>query len=295
MNRTDFLKSLGALALTTSNMELKAFINHTQNLENNEEMPALFIGHGSPMNAIKENDFTKNLFEIRKKLPTPKAIMVVSAHWLTKGTYIATTKFPETIYDFGGFPDELFQVKYPAPGAPELASQIAHDINEQRKYIVHEDNQMGLDHGTWTVLKHMYPEANIPVFQLSIDYGASLDYHYQLAGYLQYLRQKGILIISSGNVVHNLRALKWSEKSPTPYEWAIEFDQFVKNNLDSKNDHSLINYQKTTKIGNLAHPSNDHYLPLLYTIGLKTPQDNLIHLFEGMDMGSISMRCFMFK
>lgn len=293
MKRKDFLQTLGVLALSSTTMELKAFLNQTSGLSNNETMPALFIGHGSPMNAIQDNNFTRKLSEIGNNLPKPVAILVVSAHWLTKGTYVSMTANPETIYDFGGFPEELFRIKYPAIGAPDLAQSIAKDINAKGSAKIHEDNQMGLDHGTWTVLKHMYPKADIPVFQLSIDYQAQMEYHYNLATYLQYLREKGILVISSGNIVHNLQALKWQEKHATPYDWAIEFDEFVKINIDINNHIDLINYKKINKISNLAHPSNDHYLPLLYSLGIKKANDTVTHLFEGIEMGSISMRCFM--
>jgi 4,5-DOPA dioxygenase extradiol len=255
----------------------------------NVTMPVLFIGHGNPMNAIYNNPFTQSLAsegESLKKLQ-PAAILVISAHWLSNGTNVSVTPNPATIHDFSGFPEELFHVQYPAPGAPELAIKTKNLITS---VMVTEDNKWGLDHGAWSILKHMFPLADIPVFQLSIDYKKPPQWHFDLAKELKPLRKKGVLIIGSGNIVHNLYMVDFSE-SAKPFSWAIEFDELVKSRLLNKDFDALINYKD---IGNsyLAVPSNDHYLPLMYTLGLVDKDESLIFIYEEIQNATISMRSF---
>lgn len=263
-------------------------LNELQKGENTERMPVMFIGHGNPMNALYDNAFTKKLHTLKNGISKPKAILVVSAHWLTRGTFVSTNPSPKTIYDFGGFPEELYKVKYEPIGSPEFAKEIKEKINYTK---VEEDNSMGLDHGAWTILKHIYPEADIPTFQLSIDYAKPASYHYELAKQLNFLRNKGVLIIGSGNIVHNLGMVDFN--NPTgAYDWAIEFDSNVKKLLDKGDDASLINYEKLGKSALLSIPTNDHYLPMIYILGLKNKDEKVSYLYESMEMGSLSMRSF---
>lgn len=253
--------------------------------------PVLFIGHGSPMNALMDTAFTQRLAKLGQTLEKPKAILVVSAHWLTRGTWVATSPNPETIYDFGGFPKELSQVVYAAPGAPEIAKETATLLKD--KAAVQHDNEMGLDHGAWTVLKHIYPKADIPVFQLSIDFYQTPQYHYDLAKYLSSLREKGVMIIGSGNIVHNLRQIDWKNPSGG-FDWAAEFDETVKKYVNEKNHQGLIDYSKLGTAAAQSIPTNDHYLPLLYTLALQGEKEQAQHIYEGLEYGSISMRCIQF-
>ncbi len=291
MKRGDFIKTLGGLAIM-STLDLKAFGNEMLSEKKTSKMPALFIGHGSPMNAIEENTFTKSLHKLGKDLETPKAIMVVSAHWQTRGTFVHTTQLPKTIHDFGGFPQALFDVQYPAKGSPEFANMVSNQITSTQ--VLH-DNEWGLDHGSWAVLKQMYPNANIPVFQMSLDFTKGPAYHYTLAKQLDALRNKGLLILGSGNIVHNLGMLNWDNPTAKAYDWAIEFDDIVKNNLIQHNHTPLINYTQLGKAAQLSIPTNEHYLPMLYAAALQQKNEDLHFLYEEMQMGSISMRCFMIK
>jgi len=265
-------------------------LNNYQNKTNVDKMPVLFVGHGNPMNAITDNIYRKTWIEIGEKLVLPKAILCISAHWLTNGTYVCMVEKPRTIHDFGGFPKELFQQQYPAPGSMEFASMTIENI---QLISVRKDYEWGFDHGAWSVLMNMYPKANIPVFQMSIDYSKPPEYHFNLAKQLSFLRSKGVLILASGNIVHNIQMAKWGNNS-IPYDWAIEFDNLVKNNIESNNPKPLIEYQRTGNLANLAHPSNDHYLPLMYTLGLRDEKDQFEFFNEGIDMGSMSMRSIVF-
>ncbi len=251
--------------------------------ENGHLMPTLFIGHGSPMNGIENNTFSEQWAKMGKEIPEPKAVLVVSAHWLTKGTFVTAMEHPKTIHDFGGFPKELFEVQYPANGDPDLALETQKLV---KTTAVGLDHEWGLDHGTWTVVRHMYPHANIPVLQISIDYGRDMSYHYELAKQLRDLRKKGVLIIGSGNIVHNLRMVVW-DKLNTPnyaYDWAREINEKIKT-LILKDDHqALIHYEKLGKDALLAIPTPDHYIPLLYTLGLKVANEK-VHLFNDMAVG----------
>ncbi|HQW47659.1 MAG TPA: 4,5-DOPA dioxygenase extradiol [Chitinophagaceae bacterium] len=286
MTRKTFLKYLTLLPLSSCAMNISEFENSLDASFSSDKMPLLFVGHGNPMYAISENKYKKAWEDMGKNLPRPKAILCISAHWLTNGTSVAMTEKPKTIHDFGGFPKELFDVQYPAPGAPDYAKMAASTIQSIK---VHEDFEWGLDHGAWSVLKNMYPQAEVPIFQMSIDYGKSPLYHYNLAKELAVLRHKGVLIISSGNVVHNLGMIQWDAQAQ-PYDWAIEFDALVKKSMEENNPTPLIEYQKLGSIATLAHPTNDHYLPLMYTLGLRHAKDNLQFFNDSLDMGSMSMR-----
>ena len=248
------------------------------------KMPVFFIGHGSPMNAIEDNSFTKSLSKMDKDLKEkPTAILVISAHWLTDGSYVNTTANPELIYDFYGFPDELYKVQYPATGAPEYAKMVTELI-----LGVKENKKRGLDHGTWTILKYLFPKADIPTFQLSIDYHRPMQYHFDLAAKLNGLREKGVLIIGSGNIVHNLQMM---DETKT-YDWAIEFDELSKKLINEKDFDSLIDYKKFGKSAVLSIPTVDHYVPMLYALAVSDKKEKIVFTYEGIDLASISMRCF---
>lgn len=291
MDRKTFLQSLLFMPVLGSSMKLNELEKLTSELENTERMPVLFIGHGNPMYAITDNPYRTSWMELGKRLSPPKAILCISAHWLTRGTAVTMTDKPKTIHDFGGFPEELFKVQYPAPGAAAFAKMA---IEEVKSVKVHEDFEWGLDHGAWSVLRNMYPQANVPVFQMSLDYAKPASYHYELAKELSKLRNKGVLIVASGNVVHNLGAIKWGEQNPKPYDWAIEFDTMVKKSVEDNNFQALVDYQKMGNVASMAHPSNDHYLPLLYAMGLRDPKEKFSFFNDSFDMGSLSMRSMIF-
>jgi len=253
-------------------------------MSNKERKPVLFLGHGSPMNAIRENAFSQMLSRLGKTLPRPKAILMVSAHWLTTGTWVTGMPHPKTIHDFYGFPKELFQVQYPAPGAPDLASAL-----EKRFGFKIELENWGLDHGTWSILKYLYPQADAPVVQLSLDRTKSLEEHFHMGENLKALREEGILIIGSGNIVHNLRQIRW-EESAKPHEWGIRFDHWVKEKLMAREDKALIEDALKTEQGRLSIPTLEHYLPLLVCLGAAEKNEIPTFVFEGMENGSISMR-----
>ncbi len=287
MNRSKFLSTVGkgAIAMTT----LSAFKSFTEGLNEQEQvMPVLFIGHGSPMNGIEDSEFSRRWTQMAKEIPTPKAVLVVSAHWFTKGTQITAMDFPKTIHDFGGFPQALFDVQYPAPGNPILAKETV-DLLHSAK--VELDHDWGLDHGTWTVVRHMYPEANIPVLQLSIDYTKGPQFHYDLAKELLALRKKGVLIIGSGNMVHNLRMVAWDKLNDPGYafDWAIKMNDKFKELIESGDHKPLINYTGLGKEAMLAIPTPEHYLPLMYTLGLKTSKDNVSFFNDKAVGGSLTM------
>lgn len=268
---------------------LSAFNQFTSELKEQEHlMPVLFIGHGSPMNGIEDNEFSERWTRMAKELPVPQAVLVVSAHWFRKGTLVTAMDFPRTIHDFGGFPQALFDVQYPAPGSAALAKETASLIHGTQ---VEMDHDWGLDHGTWTIVRHMYPEANIPVLQLSIDYTKGPQYHYELAKELYGLRKKGVLIIGSGNMVHNLRMVAW-DKINEPgygYDWAIEMNQTFKQLITAGDDQSLIRYDQLGTAGRLAIPTPEHYLPLLYTLGLKGKKDEVSFFNDKAVAGSLTM------
>lgn len=266
-----------------------AFNKFTSALSEQEQgMPVLFIGHGSPMNGIEDTEFSRTWTRMAREIPTPKAVLVVSAHWLTKGTQITAMDFPKTIHDFGGFPKELFAVQYPAPGNPVLAKETAGLLLPA---LVELNHDWGLDHGTWTVVRHMYPEADIPVLQLSIDYTKGPQYHYDLAKELNALRKKGVLIIGSGNMVHNLRMVAWDRLNDPDYvyDWAKQINERFKELIQRGDHQPLINYTSLGKEAMLAIPTPEHYLPLMYTLGLKTGKDSISFFNDKAVGGSLTM------
>ncbi|MFN5415826.1 MAG: 4,5-DOPA dioxygenase extradiol [Flavobacteriia bacterium] len=264
--------------------------------ESTSQMPVLFIGHGSPMNALENNIYTQNWKKIAGDIETaagrngvkPKAIICISAHWLTKGSFITGVENPLTIHDFGGFPDELFAAQYPAKGLPELATQTQALFPED---LLHIDMEWGLDHGTWSILKQMYPLADVPTLQLSIDYSKPAAYHFELAQYLQSLRKKGVLIIGSGNMVHNLGMVAWDKLNQENYgyDWAIEANEIFKKNILNRNFKAFHDYKSLGKSIELSIPTPDHFYPLMYTLGLAQEKEE-ITLFNDYTMGgSLSM------
>ena len=283
MDRRKFITNsiMGIGAMTT----LNSFVNLFNKEKFSEAiMPVLFVGHGNPMNAIEKNEYNTSWNALGKNLPKPKAILCVSAHWLTSGTKVTAMEQPKTIHDFGGFPDELFAQQYPAKGSPEFAKETQALITKTK---VQSDFEWGLDHGTWSVLLPMFPQADIPVYQLSIDYSKPPQYHYELAKELAELRKRGVLIVGSGNIVHNLRMIDWNGKA---FDWAIEFDEKIKKFIDEKNHNDIINYEKLGQLAQLAVPTNDHYLPLLYSLALQDKKDSVQYFNDKCEMGSISMR-----
>ena len=252
--------------------------------------PAVFIGHGSPMNAVLDNPFTRALREAGCRYGRPAAALVVSAHWLTDGdSRVATQSRPATIHDFGGFPPELYRLRYPAPGQPDLAREAAAAVTSIR---VHEDHEMGLDHGAWCVLRHLWPDAGVPVFQLSIDYGKPPGFHYDLGRELRGLRDRGVLVIGSGNIVHNLRLLRGDESTPDALDWAREFDAWVRDRIVAGDHPSLLRHELAGAAARMSVPTRDHYLPMLYVLGLLHRDETVAFTHEGFQHGSISMRCF---
>ena len=269
-------------------MELKILQDINTNRKDTSPMPLLFIGHGSPMNAIENNQYSQSWKELGEKLPRPTAILSVSAHWVTRGTKVTMMQKPKTIHDFGGFPDELYMLQYPAPGSVWLAEKIQ---KLATGYLIESDYDWGLDHGTWSVLLPMFPLADIPVIQLSIDYNRPISYHYELAAQLKKLRNKGVLIIGSGNIVHNLQAVSMDSK---PYDWTIEFDRKIAHWIETGNDRAIIDFQNLGSLARLAHPTYDHFLPLIYILGLKDKNDSFEFFNESYQFGSTSMRSVVF-
>jgi len=247
------------------------------------KMPILFLGHGSPMNAIEENEFVAGFRNIGKTLPKPVAVLCISAHWETRGTYVTAMGSPRTIHDFGGFPRALYEVQYPAPGSPGLAAETKSLV---KKTEVGMDQKWGLDHGAWSVIRHLYPDADVPVIQMSLDYGKAPQYHYELAKELLPLRNRGILIIGSGNMVHNLGMVAWDKlnRSGFGYEWALEASEKMKKYILGGDHRELINYQAQGKSFDLAIPTPEHYLPLLYAMALKKG-DEPVSLFNDSAVG----------
>lgn len=251
------------------------------------QMPVLFVGHGNPMNAVRHTPFTEALGALGTALPRPKAILCVSAHWLTRGTWVTSMANPRTIHDFGGFPKELFDVQYPAPGDPETAVKIRDESTEPA--IQADAESWGLDHGAWSVLRHMYPKADVPIVQLSIDIQRPPEFHYELGAQLKRLREEGILIVGSGNIVHNLRRVDFSD-NVKPYDWTVEFDAWVKDRIEARDDRAIVNDATKSEAGRLSIPTPDHWYPLLYTLGASSAGEALRFEYEGTEHGSISMR-----
>jgi 4,5-DOPA dioxygenase extradiol len=285
MRRKRFLQSLVILPAAGAAMQLRHLEKYTDPLPATDIMPVLFLGHGSPMNAIEENEFVKGWRHVGTTLPRPKAILCISAHWETRGTYVTAMEKPRTIHDFGGFPPALFAVQYPAPGDPEIAALTKESIT---KTDVGLDQQWGLDHGCWSVVKRLYPDADIPVLQLSLDYQKDAAYHYELARELSALRRKGILIIGSGNMVHNLGIMNW-QLPESGYDWAVEANTLMKQHITNRNHTALVRYSGLGKAVKLSIPTAEHYLPLLYTLGLQEAKEEVQMFNDRTIMGSISM------
>tara|TARA_R110000796_G_scaffold180435_2_gene296991 strand:- start:169 stop:1050 length:882 start_codon:yes stop_codon:yes gene_type:complete len=287
MDRKQFIKSMALLPIIGSSMTLKDLNKMTSTMSNTGKMPVLFLGHGSPMNAIEENEFVSTFRKLGQELIRPNAILCISAHWETNGTYVTTMQNPRTIHDFGGFPQALFDVQYPAPGSPELATETKHIIN---KTAVGLDDKWGLDHGAWSVIKHLYPKADIPVIQMSIDYTKPAKYHYELAKEINSLRNKGVLIIGSGNMVHNLRKVAWDRLNEEfAYSWTFEANEKMKSFILNGDHQSLIDFKSQGKAFDLAIPTPEHYMPLLYALALKE-ENETIELFNDKPVGgSLSM------
>lgn len=290
MKRKHFLTLLGGAAIMST---LAGFKRFTDDLDEQEHyMPVLFVGHGSPMNAIEDNEFSQRWVAMAKEIPVPKAALIVSAHWLTRGTHVTAMPQPKTIHDFGGFPKALFDVQYPAPGHPELAKETASlftGIN------VGMDHDWGLDHGAWSVVRQMYPEANIPMVQLSIDYNKPPEYHYDLGKQLQALRKKGVLILGSGNMVHNLgmMSLPGGDFSKINeaygFDWAHEMNNIFKEKIGNGDHRALIEYEKLSTSAKLAIPTPDHYYPLLYSLALQRKDETLSFFNDKAIAGSLTM------
>ena len=257
------------------------------NLDSSSLMPALFIGHGNPMNAIEETVYVAAWRTAAAAIPRPSAILCISAHWETEGTFVTAMQHPKTIHDFYGFPDALFQVQYPAPGSPQLAERVRVLVGSTAVRL-DDGYSWGLDHGAWSVLRRMYPEADIPTVQLSLDRSQHPHFHYDLGAELATLRNEGVLIVGSGNIVHNLRLLQWN--AGKPYPWAAEFDRQAAELILAGQHDRLVAYPALGEAARLAIPTNEHYLPLLYILALQQPGESVSFFAEGVPLGSISMR-----
>lgn len=295
MKRRNWLAGTAAAlggALLVHEVESAAAGAGLQALQKSRRMPVLFVGHGSPMNAITDNEFRRSWqalgTEFGTTLPKPQLILCISAHWLTRGWYLTGMAQPKTIHDFGGFPQALFEQQYPAPGAPAVAAQIAAGIQETKVGL--DAKEWGYDHGTWSVLKPMFPAADIPVLQLSMDYGRPPAEHFALGRQLRSLRERGVLIVGSGNIVHNLRATRREANAMQAYDWAFEFDRRVAEQLKKGALAELAEFQQAGEVAKLAHPTHDHYLPLLHAAGAVDPGEKMRFFTERFQSGSISMR-----
>ena len=269
-------------------MTLNNLKNKTESHTGAERMPVLFLGHGSPMNAIEDNEFSRGWKEIGKTIPRPTAVLCVSAHWETRGTFVTAMEKPKTIHDFGGFPRELFAVQYPASGSPELANETKNMVSKTKVGL---DEEWGLDHGCWSVMKHLCPNADVPVIQMSLDYSQAPQYHYELAKELASFRGKGVLILGSGNMVHNLGTADWDRLNATEYgyDWALEASEKMKKYIMGGDHQSLIDYQSQGRAFQLAIPTPEHFLPLLYALALRE-NDETVSLFNDKAVaGSLTM------
>jgi 4,5-DOPA dioxygenase extradiol len=288
MERKIFLQTMALLPLGVAGMKLNTLYSISQKFEPTERMPVLFLGHGTPMNAIENNFFTRGFESIARTLPKPNAILCISAHWETKGTYVTAMEKPKTIHDFGGFPQALFDFQYPAPGSPIMANEIKNSI---KSIDIGLDTDWGLDHGTWSVVKFLYPNADIPVIQMSIDYTQPASYHYTLAKQLASLRRKGVLIVGSGNSVHNLGTAA-CDKMSTPgyaYEWATIANEKIKDFILKGDHNSLINFDKQGKEMLLGIPTPEHYLPMIYALALQEKDEQTVFYNDSIVAGSLNM------
>jgi 4,5-DOPA dioxygenase extradiol len=287
MNRKRFLQTISFLPLSLSAMRISDFASSASTAR----MPVLFLGHGSPMNAIEDNEFVQGFRKAAKEIPKPVSILCISAHWETKGTQITAMEHPKTIHDFGGFPKALFDVQYPAPGSPALATSIQHHLEPKPIGL---DTSWGLDHGAWSVIKHLYPEANIPVLQCSLDYTKTPAEHYALARELSWLRKQGVLIVGSGNMVHNLGMVAWDKLNEPGFgfEWALEANQKMKQFINHHDHQSLIGFRAQGKSFDLAIPTPEHYLPMLYILALQEEGEQVRYFNDKAVAGSLSMTSF---
>jgi len=300
MERKEFLKLMALAPLSLNGMNLREFEKFTDHLQSQgKKLPVLFTSHGSAMDIPLSRDdrpFWKSLYELGKELQNKyevKAVLVVSAHWCTKGTFVNISPEQEQIYDYYGFPKEYYTVKYHAKGAPELAQEVKKIVSS-----VEETTDWGLDHGAWPMLMHLFPEANVPVFQMSISYYAKPSYHYELGKQLKALREKGVLIIGSGSLIHNLQLAgqKFAKNDMTPYGWEAEYDAWIKKQIDERKAENLINYENSVKLGKLAAPTPDHYVPVLYSLGLMDPRDEIRYFYEGAaNIPAFSERSFIIR
>jgi 4,5-DOPA dioxygenase extradiol len=287
MLRSQFIKIISGGVMTLGSISsLNVFLDNKEKFE--KKMPVLFVGHGSPMNAIENNEFSNYWKKLAAEIEKPKAVLCISAHWLTRGTFVTAMDFPKTIHDFGGFPRELNEVIYPAPGNSVLALETSKLITSTSVGL---DHDWGLDHGTWSIVKHMYPYADIPVLQLSIDYNKPANYHYELAKEISALRKKGVLIIGSGNMVHNLGKVAWDKMNEPNYgfDWAIEMNDIFKKKIEANDHQALIQYEKLSSSALLAIPTPDHYYPLLYSLGLQQKEDTIQFFNDKLVAGSLTM------
>lgn len=287
MTRKDFIGIASVLPLVGATVKLNALNRFLDEANYTEKMPVLFLGHGSPMNAIEENEFVEEFRKLGKTMDKPNAILVISAHWETRGTYVTAMEHPQTIHDFGGFPQALFDVQYPAPGSPDLAAATQQIVQHT---AVQLDDKWGLDHGAWSVVKHLYPAADVPVIQMSIDYSQPASYHYSLAKDLAKLRRKGVLIVGSGNMVHNLRMVSWQHLNATyGYDWAIEANEKMKAFIQDGNHQALIDFRKQGRAFELAIPTPEHYLPLIYSLALQDDKDGIFLFNDSPVAGALTM------
>ena len=284
MKRREFIRSLSLISAGVGAMNVNKLYQELKDWKNTPKMPLLFLGHGSPMNAVEDNEFVRGFRDIVKKVPTPRAVLCISAHWETRGTKVTAMEMPRTIHDFGGFPKELFEVRYPAKGSPELAKETAQLLIP---VMVELDHSWGLDHGAWSVIKHLYPNAEIPVIQMSLDYTKGAQYHFDLAQKLSTLRSKGVLIVGSGNIVHNLRQINFAK--PDGYNWAMEAREVINQHIMDRDFKSLFDYSNHKAL-QLAIPTPEHYWPLIYALGAMDAQKEDLQLFnDKLLMGSVSM------
>lgn len=254
------------------------------------KMPVLFVGHGSPMNAFEDNEYSRTWRSIAERIPKPEVILSISAHWFTKGTKVMNEEEPKTIYDMYGFPKELYEITYNSPGSPSMAKVSKELISKETEY----DNSWGIDHGTWSVLVHMYPDRDIPVFQISIDSNAPPETHYKIGKELRSLREKGVLILGTGNVVHNLRLVDW-HKGSKGFDWAYEFDDYIYENIETKNHNNIIKYNELGEIAKLAVPTPDHFYPLLYALGALDEEDKVSVFNKSCELGSLTMTSYLWE
>lgn len=295
MDRKRFLQSLSLITFTGTTMKLNALNKLFEGKEETEKMPALFVGHGNPMNAIEDNVFSRGMKAVGKELPKPKAILMISAHWETKGTFVTAQEHPETIHDFGGFPPELFAAQYPAPGSKWLAEETKNTV---KKTSVELNGDWGFDHGCWSVTKNMFPNADIPIIQLSLDYTKDAVYHYELAKELATLRTKGVMIIGSGNMVHNFGYAQVKGKDfnePFGHDWALEANETFKKLITANDFKSLTHYSSLGKPIQLAIPTAEHYLPLLYAIAQRGENENVSFFNDAPVAGSFTMTSVIIK